>query len=758
MSFTTPAHTITRWSVVGMEGMFAKMFDPPTESNPVTPDEIAPTNPVPEVMAQFGFQRAPDTPHTMVIELMHNLKIPTWDNRPNDMMFFLFKNPDLNDANLNDAFPSATVRMPRGVIFHCITDGKGPPPHTIHWHGMEPTTMNDGVGHCSMEIGRYNYQWQPNFIGSYFAHCHRNTVQHFEFGLYFLLLVEPPDAYFATLANPAIPIGHGRDGKRRTAANLAGFPQFPGWNSNHISAPDPWVPDPQLPWTADPRIQFSTDPHANTVPYDVEALWVLDDRDSTWSDLAPNARATFPQQGTRPGFNDNFHNNADTPAAPTDFFAFNDYHADYWYVTGVPVPTHDLTPTSIPAGIVIPPGLNSGVSGSQISINAFVGQTILIRCLNAAYNSIRVSLPVDVVVIAWDGRALGVEPYGHNNAYLVRATAPVNSYATVEFINNRGENIPGNEQVVCIARIPIVLTVAPAATGVTLTASPSNNQTLGNSITFTAAAQGGGGLYEYRFWVNSGSGFAIVQNYSEMSTFTWTPTATGTYDIMVDVRSIGSTVVRDAFTKMFQYKILPAPVTGVTLTSDLATPQIPGTPITFTATGQGGSGPYEYRFWVNSGSGFAIAQNYSPANTFVWTPTLAGAYDILVDVRNTGSTAVREASTKVLFYKIASAAATGVTLTPNLASPRSVGTPITFTAAGEGGSGAYEYRFWLNSGSGFTIVQGYSATNTFVWTPTAQGAYDIMVDVRNTGSTAFREAFKKECFSTGFYNISTHSY
>ena len=84
--------------------------------------------------------------------------------------------------------------MPRGVVFHGHAAG-APSPHTIHWHGIEPTPLNDGVGHCSMEFGSYTFQWKPNFIGSYFYHCHRNTVQHFEFGLYGFLIIEPPDAY-----------------------------------------------------------------------------------------------------------------------------------------------------------------------------------------------------------------------------------------------------------------------------------------------------------------------------------------------------------------------------------------------------------------------------------------------------------------------------------------------------------------------------------------------------------------------------------
>ena len=222
MSFENPTHHIARQSVVGMEGIWAKMFDPPTES-PDTPELMAPTNPVPEVMALAGFQDTPKIPHTVQRDLLHGEKIPTWDGAF-DMEFMLIR--DADNPLAAGTFPGPIVRVPRGVIYHAETQGHGPPPHTIHWHGIEPTPMNDGVGHCSMEIGEYIYQWQPNFIGHYFYHCHRNTVQHFEFGLYSVLFVETPDAYFASLnadgtLNLNIPIGAGRDGLRRIATNLS---------------------------------------------------------------------------------------------------------------------------------------------------------------------------------------------------------------------------------------------------------------------------------------------------------------------------------------------------------------------------------------------------------------------------------------------------------------------------------------------------------------------------------------------------------
>ncbi len=484
MSVNTPEFSIARWSVVGMEGMWAKMFDPPKD-NPATPDRLTPTNPVPEVLAAAGIQRAPDVAHTVVVNLMHGVNIETWDNRDRPLEFFLFDNPDINligNVDPKDAFPSPTMRIPRGVVFHCTTSGGGPAPHTIHWHGLEPTPMNDGVGHCSMEIGSYTYQWQPQYIGTYFAHCHRNTVQHFEFGLYFLLLVEPPDAYFATqVLGNSIPIGHCRDGKRRIAANLTSFLQFPDFNANHLYTPDPWEGAVAL--------KFPTDPHASTVAYDVEALWVPDDRDSAWSDSGNNAKQTYPKHGLRPGFDDMFQGHEGIAAAPTDFFAFNDFNADYWFITGVAVPAAKGGTASIPANVVVPASLNSGVVGSQVSVNALTGQTVLVRCLNAAYNSIEVTFPVDVVIIAWDGRALGVAPYAYNHAYLVpaftpikqttarrfdaliRETTPIDSHATVKFINNRGQ-VPGTpDDVVCTARIPIKISVNPQTAAYTLSGS-----------------------------------------------------------------------------------------------------------------------------------------------------------------------------------------------------------------------------------------------------------------------------------------------
>ncbi|WP_337587489.1 multicopper oxidase domain-containing protein [Arthrobacter sp. CAL618] len=103
--------------------------------------------------------------------------------------------------NSGRSLPGPTLRPKEGEIFHAtFTPSKGA--HTIHWHGMEPDPRNDGVGHTSFEIGEtYTYQWQaelgrpgdPNYgaAGTYFYHCHVNTVLHAQMGMFGALVVDP---------------------------------------------------------------------------------------------------------------------------------------------------------------------------------------------------------------------------------------------------------------------------------------------------------------------------------------------------------------------------------------------------------------------------------------------------------------------------------------------------------------------------------------------------------------------------------------
>ena len=146
-------------------------------------------------------------------------------------------------------FPSKLIRTVEGDVVHASTQ-VSVNTHTIHWHGIEPSPVNDGVGKTSFEVsGNFVYQFATSHPGTFFYHCHKNTPLHFELGLYGAFIVDP---------------------KKPNTAEAAG-----------IEGP-PYK-------TGGPGFCSAYNPPTNVRKYDVEVLWAVDEIQSNWFDLNHDA-------------------------------------------------------------------------------------------------------------------------------------------------------------------------------------------------------------------------------------------------------------------------------------------------------------------------------------------------------------------------------------------------------------------------------------------------------------------------------------
>jgi hypothetical protein len=175
----------------------------------------------------------------------------------------------------------------------------------------------------------------------------------------------------------------------------------------------------------------------------------------------------------------------------------------------------------------------------------------------------------------------------------------------------------------------------------TVTSNLPPPQVAGTTITFTATATEGKAPYQYKWFRLFNSAVTVLQEWSESNTLVWTPTVSYPYTIIVSVHSAGGPDGAELSVNVpYVITAPPPPVSSVALAANKTSPQPPGTTITWTATGVGGAAPLQYKWFVFDGVSWALAQDWSSANTFLWTPSTANAgYLVAVWAKSVGNPA-----------------------------------------------------------------------------------------------------------------------
>jgi hypothetical protein len=209
------------------------------------------------------------------------------------------------------------------------------------------------------------------------------------------------------------------------------------------------------------------------------------------------------------------------------------------------------------------------------------------------------------------------------------------------------------------AQVAYVINTPPISpvTSATLTPNLASPQNANTPVTFTASGTGGVAPRQFKFFVQQGTGAVqLAQDWSTATTYTWTPATAASYTVTVWARSAGVTTDAAQASAQVAYVINTppiSPVTTVTLTPNLASPQNANTPITFTASGTGGVAPRQFKFFVQQETGAAqVAQDWSTATTYTWTPATAASYTVTVWARSAGVTGDAAQASSQLAYVV----------------------------------------------------------------------------------------------------------
>lgn len=150
----------------------------------------------------------------------------------------------------------------------------------------------------------------------------------------------------------------------------------------------------------------------------------------------------------------------------------------------------------------------------------------------------------------------------------------------------------------------------------------------------------------------------------------------------------------------------------------------PGTSVTVTAHALGHGGTPLYQFWIESATGWALAQNYSPTGSVDFGTMPAGSYVVVVYALD---------ATQVAQHQWAQAA--HQTLILNIGSQVTVQGPNTVLSGGSVSLTADAtdlihpvYQWWWQNPEGAWQSSGpYQSTPAFTFTPHQTGSYNIIV-------------------------------
>lgn len=268
---------------------------------------------------------------------------------------------------------------------------------------------------------------------------------------------------------------------------------------------------------------------------------------------------------------------------------------------------------------------------------------------------------------------------------------------------------------------------ARAPLSVTSVNANSSVAYVGDTVTWTAATQGGYGS-SFRFELYREDVKVDESEYAADSARSFELSQSGTYSVKLYAHD---ELYPDEILTLTSGVLQVYPTISGTIESDLGSQAEVGAELAWNVSATGGNPPYRYRYELFCYDESQGVGEFTSADTFAFAPEQSGLFSLIATVQDAFGRETTLVSNSVLLSNPA-LEVTELTADKSSAKP---GDSIIWTANAQGGKPGYNYLFEVLKGDALVLrSQKYAADNHFSFTPSAVGEYRTRVYVKDASA------------------------
>jgi N-acetylmuramoyl-L-alanine amidase len=268
--------------------------------------------------------------------------------------------------------------------------------------------------------------------------------------------------------------------------------------------------------------------------------------------------------------------------------------------------------------------------------------------------------------------------------------------------------------------------------------SSSNNFEVDSPITFnTITQQSDSPLYKY--WIRENGEWKKLQEYSNNSSFNWTPSKAGEYEFVVHAKNSSSSSSYDDY-YTFNVTVKEKPVK-----LSVAENSYSNQDYTLSISSSNTKNKL-FKYWVQYDGKWELISNYSHATSVKWTPPSGGEYNFVVHMKDESS------SNSYDEYDQNKVNVSQNPIHLPLSSSLKEGVNTTLKAENRNGEN-YLYKYWVYDGVTWNMISDY--TNEEVnWIPNLSGNVDLIVHAKKEGSAKAYDVYSKQKVNIADSNVT----